>query len=204
MCKAIRASAQTTFALLKQILLYSNKYFYIKEHSLRYLLVEMILMYDKVEFNKTFTEMAFKRFDMVTKDLSKKEIDWRPVEETNSIRWILTHLSQQWNVGIPRILKGDPEYKPEDWPEDYVGKESYSLEEIMSDLKKGRNTVLNGLEELTSVELEAESIPLWAGTMKIQVYLLAYLTEIFHHSGQIAYLRGAIERRKQTDEHFLT
>lgn len=161
-------------------------------------------MYEKVEFVKTFAEIAFERFDLMTKDLSKEEIDWRPMEETNSIRWILTHLSQQWNVAIPRILKGDPEYKPEEWPEDFVDKKSYSLEEIMNDLKKGRNIVLNGLEKLTPAELEAESIPLWKGTRKRQFYLLIYLTEIFHHCGQIAYLRGAIERRKQTDEHFMS
>ena len=162
----------------------------------------MIKMSEKVESIKTFAEMAFERLDWATEGLSKKEIDWRPMEETNSIRWILTHLSQQWNVGIPRILKADPEYKPAGWPEDYVGKSSYSFEKLMGDMKKGRSTVLNGLGKLTRSELEAE-IPLWGGTKKRQYGLLLYLTEIFHHVGQIAYLRGAIKRRKQTDEHFL-
>lgn len=159
-------------------------------------------MSEKVEFVKTVAEMAFERFDWTTKDLSKKEIDWRPVEETNSIQWILTHLSQQWNVGIPRILKGDPEYKPEDWPKDYVGNRSYSFEKIMSDIKKGRSIVMSSLGKLTLTELETE-IPLWGGTKKRQYGLLMYLTEIFHHVGQIAYIRGAIKRRRQTDEHFL-
>ena len=160
-------------------------------------------MSDKVELIKTFAEIAFERFDSAMKDLSEKEIDWRPMEETNSIRWILTHLSQQWNVGIPRILKGDPEYKPKDWPEDYVGNRSYSFEKIMSEIEKGRNIVMSGLEELTLAGLEAE-IPLWGGTKKRQYGLLIYLSEIFHHEGQIAYLRGAVKRRRQTDEHFLT
>jgi hypothetical protein len=106
-------------------------------------------------------------------------------------------------VGIPRILKGDPEYKPKDWPEDYVGNRSYSFEKIMSEIEKGRNIVMSGLEKLTLAELEAE-IPLWGGTKKRQYGLLIYLSEIFHHEGQIAYLRGAIGRRRQTDEHFLT
>ena len=160
-------------------------------------------MSDKVELIKTFAEIAFERFDSAMKDLSEKEIDWRPMEETNSIRWILTHLSQQWNVGIHRILKGDPEYKPKDWPEDYVGNRSYSFEKIMSEIENGKNKVMSGLEELTLAELEAE-IPLWGGTKKRQYGLLIYLSEIFHHVGQIAYLRGAIGRRRQTDEHFLT
>ena len=160
-------------------------------------------MSNKVESIKTFAEIAFERFDSAIKDLSEKEIDWQPVEETNSIRWILTHLSQQWIVGIPRILKGDPEYKPKDWPEDYVGNRSNSFEKIMSEIEKGRNIVMSGLEKLTLAELEAE-IHLWGGTKKRQYGLLIYLSEIFHHEGQIAYLRGAVKRRRQTDEHFLT
>ena len=160
-------------------------------------------MPNEVELIKKFAEMAFERFEEATKDLSEKEIDWRPLEETNSMRWILTHLSQQWNVGIPRILKGDPEYKPKDWPEDYVDNRSYAFKRIKVEIEKGKNRVMRGLQELTPAALEAE-IPLWGGTRKRQYGLLIYLSEIFHHVGQIAYLRGAIGRRRQTDEHFLT
>jgi len=160
-------------------------------------------MSDKVELIKTFAELAFERFDSAMKDLSEKEIDWRPMEETNSIRWILTHLAQQWNVGIHRILKGNPEYKPKDWPEDYVGNRVYPLEKIMSEIERGKNSVKSGLEKLTQAELEAD-IPFWRGTRKRQLYLLIYLSEIFHHVGQIVYLKGAIGRRRQIDEHFLT
>jgi len=159
-------------------------------------------MSGKVSLMKKFAEIAFERFDEAIKNISKEEANWQPMEEANSIRWILKHLSQQWNVGIPRILKGDPEFKPEDWPEDYVGM-SYSFEKLMDDLKKGKNAVLKGLEELSLAELETE-IPLWGGTRKREYGLLIYLSEIYHHEGQIAYLRGAITRRRQTDEHFLT
>ncbi|MDH5460706.1 MAG: DinB family protein [Candidatus Bathyarchaeota archaeon] len=159
-------------------------------------------MPDEVELIKKFAEMAFERFEEAAKDLSEREIDWRPLEETNSVRWILTHLSQQWNVGIPRILKGDPDYKPKDWPEDYVDNKSYSFKKIMGEIEKGKHSVIRGLEDLTPADLEAE-IPLWGGTRKRQYGLLIYLSEIFHHVGQIAYLRGAIGRRRQTDEHFL-
>jgi len=162
----------------------------------------MIEMSGKIEMIKAFAELAFERFDWAMKDLSKREIDWRPMEETNSIRWILTHLSQQWNVGIYRILKGDPEYKPKDWPEDYVGNKSYSFSKIMSEIEKGKTNVMKALENLNQAELEAE-IPLWGGTKKLQFGLLIYLSEIFHHVGQIAYIRGAIGRRRQTDKHFL-
>lgn len=158
-------------------------------------------MSERVETIKAFAEIFFSRCDRATKDLTEKEIEWRPVEESNNIRWILTHLSRQWNVGIPRILKGDPEYKPEGWPEDYA-KSNPSLEKLMSDLGKGKTSILSGLEGLTAEDLDAE-IPLWRGRRKRQVGLMMYLSEALHHEGQIAYLRGVIGRRRQKDEHFL-
>jgi len=48
----------------------------------------------------------------------------------------------------------------------------------MSEIEKGRNIVMSGLEKLTLAELEAE-IPLWGGTKKRQYGLLIYLSEIF-------------------------
>jgi len=159
-------------------------------------------MSGKVSLMKRFAEIAFERFDEAMKNITKEEANWQPMEESNSIRWILMHLSQQWNVGILGILKGDPEFKPEGWPEDYVGR-SCSFEKLMDDLEKGKNAVLRGLQDLDPAELEAE-IPLWGGTRKREYGLLIYLSEIYHHEGQIAYLSGAIRRRRQTHEHFLT
>ena len=159
-------------------------------------------MSGQIEFFKDLAEMAFGRLERATKELTEKEIDWRPLEEANSIRWILTHLSQICNVGFPRIFKGDPKYKPADWPDDYVGNTSYSLEKVMSDLEKGKNTLMSGLKKLTPADLETK-IPLWGGTRKRHFALMTYLFEIIHHAGQIAYLKGAIGRRRKTDEHFL-
>lgn len=155
-----------------------------------------------VEFLKGLAEMAFGRLERATKELTEKEIDWRPLEEANSIRWILTHLSRICNVGFPRIFKGDPDYTPADWPDDYVGNTSYSLGKIMGDLEEGKRTVMSGLRGLTAADLKAD-IPLWGGTRKRQFALMAYLSEIIHHAGQIAYLKGAIRRRREADEHFL-
>ena len=160
-------------------------------------------MSEKVEAMKSMAEMYLGRFDNATKDLAAKEIEWRPVEEANNIRWILTHLSQEWNVGIPRVLKGDPSHKPQGWPDDYVGNKTYTLEKIMEDLKKGRAEVLDGIGKLKAADLDAD-IPLWGGTRKRSYGLAMYLSEIVHHEGQIAYIRGAIGRRRQTDTHFLT
>lgn len=173
---------------------------YIRRRQLEPVTYEVTFMSESTNLVTKFAEIAFERFDRTMKDLSTEEIDWQPLKETNSIRWILLHLSQQWNVGIHRILKGDPEYRPENWPKDYVDNRSYSLDRVLKDLGMGRSKLMNSLAELTPAELEAE-IPLWGGRRKRQYGLLLYLSEIFHHVGQIAFIRGAIKRRKQSDDH---
>jgi len=80
---------------------------------------------------------------------------------------------------------------------------SYSFDRIIGEIEKGKNIVTNGLKNLTLEELEAQS-SMWGGKKKRQHGILMYLSEIFHHAGQIAYLKGAIERRRKTDRNFLT
>jgi hypothetical protein len=96
------------------------------------------------------------------------------------------------NVSIPRILRGDPDYIPEDWPEDYREKR-HSIEKMMGDIEGGKEAVFEGIGKLTSEQLE-ETIPLWGGTKKRKTGLFAYLGELIHHNGQIAYIRGTIKR----------
>ena len=63
--------------------------------NIKNLAVEMIWMSGKVSLMKKVAEMAFERFEEAVKNISKEEVDWQPLEEANSMRWILAHLSQQ-------------------------------------------------------------------------------------------------------------
>ena len=159
-------------------------------------------MSEKTESLRAFANLAFGRFDNVMKDLKELEIDWKPVEEANNIRWILTHLSQQWNVGLQRTFKGDNNYKPAGWPDDYVGSKSITLAKLMADLVKGRTAVLEGLTKLSTADLAVE-VQSPSGPVKRYDRLMRQISEIVHHEGQIAYIRGAIGRRRQKDSHFL-
>jgi len=160
------------------------------------------MMSEKIESLKAFANLAFGRFDNTMKDLKESEIDWKPVEEANNIRWILTHLSQQWNVGFQRTFRGDNNYKPAGWPDDYVGSKSITYAKLMADLTKGRATVLEGLGKLSAADLAVEVQSL-SGMVKRYDRLMRQLSEIAHHEGQIAYIRGAIGRRRQKDGSFL-
>ena len=158
-------------------------------------------MSEKKEMLKLVAENAFGRCDRAFKDLNEKEIEWRPVPESNNIRWILTHLSQQWNVGIPRMIKGDRNYKPVGWPDDY-SKSNPTLQKLMSDLDNGKSAVLSGIDALSPVDLDAE-IDLGRGPRKRLPMILMYLLEAVHHEGQVAMLRGNITRRREKDKTFL-
>ena len=61
---------------------------------------------------------------------------------------------------MPKILKGDPSYMPEGWPEDYVGNKSYSLKKIKDDIKDGKEKFIKSLDSLTEKDLEKH----WTGS----------------------------------------
>ena len=160
-------------------------------------------MSERIEALSSFAQFSFGRFDNSVKDLREAEIEWKPVEEANNIRWILTHLSQQWNLGIERALRGDYGFKLPGWPDDYVGSRRLTLDEIMADMRKGREKFTQGIARVTPSELDVE-ITTPRGVRKREAMLMTLISEITHHEGQIAYIRGAISRRRQSDSHFLT
>jgi hypothetical protein len=151
---------------------------------------------------KGFAEFSFGSLERACEGLTEKEADWRPIEESNNIRWILNHLSRISNLSLPRILKGEPEYTPKGWPDDYRD-QIYTVEKLMEDIETGKGVVLKELSGLKSEDLK-EEISLWGGKRKRDFALFAYLGEIVNHKGQIAALRGNIKRRREKYPDFLT
>ena len=158
-------------------------------------------MSEKKNMLKFLAENAFARCDRAFKDITEKEIEWRPVPESNNMRWILTHLSTEWNVRLPMMIKGDTKYKPADWPDDY-DKINHHLAKLLKDLEKGKAAVLAGLDLLKPADLDA-SIDLGRGPRKRIDMLTAYLLEAVQHSGQIGMLKGNISRRREKEPNFL-
>ncbi|UCH56598.1 MAG: DinB family protein [Candidatus Bathyarchaeota archaeon] len=144
---------------------------------------------------KKFAQIGFLRLDRATKDLTEDQLDWKSCAEANTIRRILTHLSQEIHVYMPGLLKGNLKYKPEGWPDDYVGNPAYSLEKIKSDLEKGKEKLLTTLAE-TSDEFLAEEMELFMGIKSRKFYVTFLVSEILHHEGQIAAILGLNKRMK--------
>jgi uncharacterized damage-inducible protein DinB len=155
----------------------------------------------KAQILKELAEYHFNSLEESLKGLDEKEAMYKPTEESNNIEWIVNHLCRISNTAIPRIIKGDPNYKPSGWPDDYKDRH-YSIQKYMEDLAMGKRAALDGIGNLTDAQLE-EEIPLWGGTKKRKVGLFAYIGEIIHHKGQIAYIRGTVKRFTAKDPNFL-
>lgn len=158
-------------------------------------------MSTKAQIMKEFAEYHLNSLEESLNGLDDKEASYKPTEESNDVEWIVNHLCRITNTALPRIIKGDPNYKPTGWPDDYKD-QHYSLDKYMADLAAGKKAVLDGIGKLTDAQLE-QDIPLWGGTKKRKVGLFAYIGEIVHHKGQIAYIRGTVKRFKAKDPDFL-
>ena len=155
-------------------------------------------MSESVRVLKAFAKVGFDRLERVTKGLKEEQLDWKYCPEANTIRWILTHIASELHVFVPKILTGDKDYKPEDWPDDYVGNTSYSLEKIMGDLESGKAKFLKSLDEL-DVDSLSEEIDWFYGKRPRESYLMLAISEIHHHEGQIAAILGVEKRMKGLD-----
>jgi hypothetical protein len=69
-------------------------------------------------------------------------------------------------------------------------------------MAKERAAILDGLGKISAADLAAD-VQSPSGTVKRYDRLMRQISEIVHHEGQIAYIRGAIGRRRQTDNRFL-
>jgi len=140
---------------------------------------------------KEFTKVGFNRLNNTTKDLTEEQLDWKSCSEANTIRNILGHLIGEWYGFIPKTLAGDKDLEVEG----YSGAEGKSLEQIISDLAEGQNHLLNELDKVNEEDLTKE-MDWFMGKLPVGSYLMLGVSEILHHEGQIAAIRGVENRIK--------
>jgi hypothetical protein len=149
-------------------------------------------MSEQASIIKENAEFLFTRLLKTVEGLAEDEAEWKATPESNNIVWQLNHLSRITNLSMPRLIKEDHEWIPEDWQSNY--KESVvDSDRLIHDIEKGKKMVLSELGELSKAQLEKET-KFWGGTRKQKEGLFAYLSEIAHHKGQIAYIRGTYAR----------
>ena len=139
--------------------------------------------------------------------LSDADLVKRPSDQCNPIGWLLWHqtrvedailshisgLPQAWVTGTWYEQFGMPA-EPQDYGAGYSLEQVMALQPTIAPLQgyaaAVREKTLTVLPTLTPADLERE-LPFPAGgTRKVGDFLGILLIDQFHHSGQIAYLRG--------------
>ena len=137
-----------------------------------------------------FADYIFDRLTHTIEGISEEELNWRPVDESNNIHWILTHTTRIAYLLIPQVLSRT--HNPTGWDDDYE-QQKHTLEDLRKDLKKARKPVVNGIRDLDEKQLE-EKINIWGGERPLKEPIFALLGELLHHNGQMAMLRGIYKR----------
>ena len=140
-----------------------------------------------------FAEHAGFIFDAVIENVSgltEEQLNWKPIEESDNIRKILTHMTRIALILIPQVIDGT--VNPEGWDDDYE-KVPHTYEKLLNDMNEAYKIVVDGIKGLNETELEAE-MGLWGRNLGKKNLLFHLLREIVHHSGQIAMLKGMHKR----------
>lgn len=140
-----------------------------------------------------FAGYIFERVTQTANEITPDIMDWKPVNEANSIYWILVHMTRIAYLLIPQLLTGT--YNPEGWDDDYE-QQKHSLTELKEDIGKARVRVLSLLGELDEAQLD-EKIMIWGSMRPLKEPMFVLLGELLHHNGQIAMLRGINKRVNQ-------
>ncbi len=137
-------------------------------------------------------EWAIGSLERACEGLTEEEYKFKPTPVSNSVQWQLNHISRILNTALPSRIKGVEQYTPKGWPEDYRDQD-YKLEKLLTDIKKGAEKSASMMKELSDEALE-EEIPMWRSTHKRKIGLFAYIGEVYHHKGQLTYVRGTYKR----------
>lgn len=137
-----------------------------------------------------FADYIFNRINNTLDGINDKELNWKPIKESNNIQWILVHTTRIASILIPQVIDGT--YNPKGWDDDYQ-KRQHSLQELKYDLSRARNEVVSKIRNLDEKELSKE-IMIWGSMRHLKEPVFALLGELLHHNGQMAMLRGIYKR----------
>ena len=149
----------------------------------------------KIDTIKEFAGLGFSRLDRAIDGLTEEQLDWMSCSEANTVRNILTHLISEWYGFIPKIIAGDKDAQVKGVPEGYVGNVDMSLGDIMKDYNEGKKYLMDELSKVKDEQL-AKELDWFMGKQTVGSYLMLGVSEIIHHEGQIAAIRGVEKRIK--------
>jgi uncharacterized damage-inducible protein DinB len=152
-------------------------------------------MSETLKSMEIFTKFGLQRLRWITENVDDELFDWKITRQSNSIRWVLSHISIILNVFFPRAITGNLNYYPPELPRKYLDNLSLSIKRIQDDIEYGELKVLEQLGSLDEEKLQ-ESLDWYLGPHEREFYLMLLSSEILHHGGQIAAILGNWRRNK--------
>ena len=145
----------------------------------------------------------------VLKGLKQEDLEWQPREESNSIGWLVWHLTRQQDAQIAALMDDEQLWTKDEWhkkfdqgsdPDDIgfghtseqvAAFRSPGIQTFIDYLKTVVNRTKQYIETLSGDDLDRELNEPWFQPLPtVGVRLISILDDSLLHAGQAAYVRG--------------
>lgn len=145
----------------------------------------------------------------VLKGLKQEDLDWQPREDSNSIGWLVWHLTRQQDAQIAALMDDEQLWNNDEWnkkfdrdpdpkdigfghtPEQVAAFRSPDIQTFINYLKTVVDKTKQYIETLSGDDLDRELNEPWFQPLPtVGVRLISILDDSLLHAGQAAYVRG--------------
>jgi hypothetical protein len=152
--------------------------------------------------------------------LDTEQLSWCPSPGSNSVGWLIWHLTRVQDHHISELLESDQLWVGGNWaprfglaPEPSNTGYGHSADEVLSVRPDGHAVLVNYLravdartlgflESLTAAELDRVVDRRWTPPVTLGVRLVSVADDCLQHVGQAAYVRGLLLRDAETPIRF--
>lgn len=147
--------------------------------------------------------------DHVLKGLKQEDLDWQPREDSNSIGWLVWHLTRQQDAQVAALMDDEQLWTIDKWykkfkhdsdpkdigfghtPEQVAAFKSPDIQTLIDYLKAVVNRTKQYIETLSGDDLDRELNEPWFQPLPtVGVRIISILDDSMLHAGQAAYVRG--------------
>jgi uncharacterized damage-inducible protein DinB len=144
-------------------------------------------------------------------DLSAEQLAFRPYGESNSIAWLVWHLTRIQDDYVAGLSGGEQAWMGGGWserfalsldpsdtgyghgPED-VAKVTVDASQLLGYFEQVHETTVAYLRTLSDADLEQVIDPSWDPPVTVGIRLVSVIADDLQHVGQAAYVRGIVQR----------
>lgn len=148
----------------------------------------------------------------VLRGLTLEDLNWMPRKDSNSIGWLIWHLTRQQDAQIASLMREEQLWIKDKWyakfnrdanlrdigfghsPEQVAAFQSPDIPTLLDYLKATVKRTIQFLKGLSEEDLDRElDEPQYTPIPTVGVRLISILDDSVLHAGQAAYIRGMIQ-----------